>query len=209
MVVGDASRPDHGSGYDRVLVDPPCSDLGTLQSRPDARWRKGPEAIERLVPEQAAILARAATQEALAEVVGPYQLEEAQLQEVIAGMAMDLDGALRGAVPVEKARGQAIFEDVTRARIDPALLQQTIGNNYKLRVFPILPNASKIVVIRYMESLRRSGERHAVVTDWFHPQWLAVGITVLLLAAVLTERRQADDALFAPALSHQRRPRGL
>ena len=29
-----------GSGFDRVLVDPPCSDLGTLQSRPDARWRK-------------------------------------------------------------------------------------------------------------------------------------------------------------------------
>ena len=26
--------------FDRVLVDPPCSDLGTLASRPDARWRK-------------------------------------------------------------------------------------------------------------------------------------------------------------------------
>ena len=47
VVVGDASRPDHGSGYDRVLVDPPCSDLGTLQSRPDARWRKTPEQVER------------------------------------------------------------------------------------------------------------------------------------------------------------------
>jgi 16S rRNA (cytosine967-C5)-methyltransferase len=32
---------DHGrERYDRVLVDPPCSDLGTLASRPDARWRK-------------------------------------------------------------------------------------------------------------------------------------------------------------------------
>jgi hypothetical protein len=28
---------------------------------------------------------------------------------------------------------------------------------------------------------RRSDERHAVVTDWFHPQWLAVGILILLL----------------------------
>jgi len=28
---------------------------------------------------------------------------------------------------------------------------------------------------------RRSTERHAVVTDWFHPQWLAVGILILLL----------------------------
>jgi hypothetical protein len=36
---------------------------------------------------------------------------------------------------------------------------------------------------------RRSEERHAVVTDWFHPQWLAIGILILLLCvadAVLT-----------------------
>jgi 16S rRNA (cytosine967-C5)-methyltransferase len=56
VVVGDASRPDHGTGYDRVLVDPPCSDLGTLQSRPDARWRKTPEQIERLCSLQRRIL---------------------------------------------------------------------------------------------------------------------------------------------------------
>ena len=44
----DATEPRAvGAGYDRVLVDPPCSDLGTLASRPDARWRKSPEQIER------------------------------------------------------------------------------------------------------------------------------------------------------------------
>jgi 16S rRNA (cytosine967-C5)-methyltransferase len=36
----DAARPQEREAYDRVLVDPPCSDLGTLASRPDARWRK-------------------------------------------------------------------------------------------------------------------------------------------------------------------------
>jgi 16S rRNA (cytosine967-C5)-methyltransferase len=42
-----------------VLVDPPCSDLGTLASRPDARWRKAgrPEALADL---QARILAAGA-----------------------------------------------------------------------------------------------------------------------------------------------------
>jgi hypothetical protein len=30
---------------------------------------------------------------------------------------------------------------------------------------------------------RRSNERHAVVTDWFHPQWLAVGMAILILSA--------------------------
>lgn len=48
VVVGDAGSPDFGEGFDRVLVDPPCSDLGTLQSRPDARWRKTPEQVKEL-----------------------------------------------------------------------------------------------------------------------------------------------------------------
>ena len=39
---GDATE---ASGrYDRVLVDPPCSGLGTLQSRPDRRWHASPDA---------------------------------------------------------------------------------------------------------------------------------------------------------------------
>ena len=59
LIVGDAAEIDLGGGYDRVLVDPPCSDLGTLASRPDARWRKSPELIERVAGVQAAILDRA------------------------------------------------------------------------------------------------------------------------------------------------------
>ena len=61
VVEADAASADLGGGYDRILVDPPCSDLGTLASRPDARWRKSPELIERLARIQKAILARAAT----------------------------------------------------------------------------------------------------------------------------------------------------
>ena len=53
---GDAAGAHEPDGYDRVLVDPPCSDLGTLASRPDARWRKPAGLPERLAREQAAIL---------------------------------------------------------------------------------------------------------------------------------------------------------
>ena len=53
---GDAAAPHEPEHYDRVLVDPPCSDLGTLASRPDARWRKPAGLPERLAREQAAIL---------------------------------------------------------------------------------------------------------------------------------------------------------
>ena len=30
---------------------------------------------------------------------------------------------------------------------------------------------------------RRKAERHPVVTDWFHPQWLAIGMLILLLCS--------------------------
>ena len=43
---------------DRVLVDPPCSGLGTLQSRPDLRWRASPESVSELAALQARILRR-------------------------------------------------------------------------------------------------------------------------------------------------------
>ena len=57
---GDAGSPRPGPKFDRVLVDPPCSGLGTLQSRPDLRWRTSPERIAELAPEQARILAAGA-----------------------------------------------------------------------------------------------------------------------------------------------------
>jgi 16S rRNA (cytosine967-C5)-methyltransferase len=41
-------------------VDPPCSDLGTLQSRPDVRWRKSAAHVEELGALQRQILAAAA-----------------------------------------------------------------------------------------------------------------------------------------------------
>lgn len=45
---------------DRVLVDAPCSGLGTLRRNPDLKWRQSPQAIEELAVKQAAILASAA-----------------------------------------------------------------------------------------------------------------------------------------------------
>ena len=61
-VTGDAKRPVEGAPFDRVLLDPPCSDLGTLQSRPDVRWRKDATTVERLAAEQQALLEAAAAQ---------------------------------------------------------------------------------------------------------------------------------------------------
>jgi 16S rRNA (cytosine967-C5)-methyltransferase len=46
--------------FDRVLVDPPCSGLGTLQGNPDLRWRMTPRHVHEMAGAQAAMLARAA-----------------------------------------------------------------------------------------------------------------------------------------------------
>lgn len=58
VIEANAGAAGMAPGFDRVLVDPPCSDLGALASRPDARWRKSPKAIERLIEEQALLLRR-------------------------------------------------------------------------------------------------------------------------------------------------------
>src|SRR5690606_19017706 len=60
VVHADARNAAVGRGYDRVLVDPPCSDLGALASRPDARWRKDPAAIDELAQLQGELLAAGA-----------------------------------------------------------------------------------------------------------------------------------------------------
>ncbi len=44
---------------DRVLVDAPCSGLGTLRRNPDLKWRQSPKDVEELVAKQQAILASA------------------------------------------------------------------------------------------------------------------------------------------------------
>jgi 16S rRNA (cytosine967-C5)-methyltransferase len=60
----DASEPlddlAKDGGFDRVLVDAPCSGLGTLRRNPDARWRILPSDLEGLTTAQGAILASAA-----------------------------------------------------------------------------------------------------------------------------------------------------
>lgn len=83
-----------------------------------------------------------------------FPLREGQL---VTGFALDINGELRPAVPVEKAKGQQVFEDVIRARVDPALLELTEGNNYKLRVYPLPARGTRRVVIDMAQTLPRSG----------------------------------------------------
>ena len=57
VIVADGTRPPWLPGtFDRVLVDAPCSGLGALRRRPEARWRRDPADLDALVPLQKALL---------------------------------------------------------------------------------------------------------------------------------------------------------
>ncbi|MFL6240687.1 MAG: RsmB/NOP family class I SAM-dependent RNA methyltransferase [Actinomycetes bacterium] len=62
VVTADGTRPAWARAtFDRVLVDAPCTGLGALRRRPDARWRRVPADADRLHALQVALLDEAAT----------------------------------------------------------------------------------------------------------------------------------------------------
>ena len=56
----DAKLKRMAGKADRVLVDAPCSGLGTLRRNPDLKWRQSPAAVAEMVAKQGAILEAAA-----------------------------------------------------------------------------------------------------------------------------------------------------
>lgn len=60
VVTGDGTRPPFRPGaFDRVLLDAPCTGLGALRRRPEARWRRRPEDVPALAELQQRLLASA------------------------------------------------------------------------------------------------------------------------------------------------------
>ena len=55
-VCGDGVHPPFRPGFDRILVDAPCSGLGTLRRNPDLKWRIEPDDVDRLAELQQALL---------------------------------------------------------------------------------------------------------------------------------------------------------
>ncbi len=67
--------------------------------------------------------------------------------------ALDVNGRLREAVPVEKSKGTMLFENVERRRVDPGLLEKVDGNGFRTRIYPINPGGVRTVLIAYEEDL--------------------------------------------------------
>lgn len=75
------------------------------------------------------------------------------------GYALDINGKLRNAVPVEKEKAKEVYQTIRKRNIDPGLLEKVSGNNFRTTVYPIAPNGGERTVrITYQYELKKSGD---------------------------------------------------
>ncbi|WP_222166021.1 VIT domain-containing protein [Edaphocola aurantiacus] len=90
----------------------------------------------------------------------------------ISGFALDINGKMRQAVPVSKAKATEVFESIENRRVDPGLLEQVEGNNFRTRIYPFLPHASRTIMITYEEALKLDSRyqlRYHLPLDYAQP----------------------------------------
>ncbi|MBK7055999.1 MAG: hypothetical protein IPH52_13285 [Leptospiraceae bacterium] len=74
--------------------------------------------------------------------------------QTISGYALEIDGKLRDAVVVEKAKGRQVFESTIRQKIDPGLLELTRGNVFSLESIPFPQKVIKALKLVLNKSFR-------------------------------------------------------
>ncbi|HDS1108455.1 TPA: trypsin, partial [Stenotrophomonas maltophilia] len=117
---------------------------------------------------------------------GELQFPLAEGQQ-ITGFALDIGGELCEAVPVPKDRGRQVFEEIARRGVDPGLLEQTAGNQFRLRIYPLPAGGSRRVQLVLREPLAFSGQGWR----WTLPLQFAAG------AASVAVKVQAPGAMAA------------
>jgi len=87
VVVADAEEYDEPGLFDRVLLDPPCTGLGVLAGRPDARWRRSEDQAVELAALQTRLLevARSRLAPGGSLVYSVCTLHRAECEEVLPG----------------------------------------------------------------------------------------------------------------------------
>lgn len=89
VLVADGTRPAWRDGvFARVMADVPCTGLGALRRRPEARWRRTPQDLETLVPLQKRLLASALDAAAPGGVVAyvtcsPHRRETTEIVDAV------------------------------------------------------------------------------------------------------------------------------
>jgi len=158
FTVGDVSAQPP-SRPPRIAVDTTVAPPLPLPPRLEVRGAERPVALRDLAIRSEIVDGVARTEVEMVFANPNARVLEGELHfpllagQEIDGFALDIDGELRDAMPVEKAKGKQVFEDTIRQRVDPALLESTGGENFRLRVYPMPANGTRRVVVRYSESL--------------------------------------------------------
>lgn len=79
----------------------------------------------------------------------------------VSGYALDINGKLRNAVPVEKEKAKEVFETIQKRNVDPGILEKVEGNNFRTRIYPINANGGeRTVQISYNYELKKQGSNY-------------------------------------------------
>ncbi|WP_223495025.1 VIT domain-containing protein [Stenotrophomonas indicatrix] len=122
---------------------------------------------------------------------GELQFPLAEGQQ-ITGFALDINGELREAVPVPKDRGRQVFEEIARRGVDPGLLEQTAGNQFRLRVYPLPAGGSRRVQLVVREPLAYAGQGWR----WTLPLQFGAGAAAVELDVRAPKGAEAGSAPF-------------
>lgn len=77
------------------------------------------------------------------------------------GYALDINGKLRDAVPVEKEKAKEVYETIKKRNVDPGVLEKVEGNNFRTTIYPINANGGeRTVQITYNYELKKSGNNY-------------------------------------------------
>jgi len=76
----------------------------------------------------------------------------------VARLAMKRNSHWQEAEVVARRRGQEVYERYLHKQVDPVLLEASVGNQFRARVYPIAAKGDKEIIISYSEVLPASGE---------------------------------------------------
>jgi Ca-activated chloride channel homolog len=77
---------------------------------------------------------------------------------VVSGYGLDVNGELVDGVPVEKHAARVAFEKEERKGVDPGVLENVGGNNFRTRIYPLPVHGTRTVKIEYIADLTASGD---------------------------------------------------
>ena len=72
---------------------------------------------------------------------------------LVTGYALDIGGKMVDGVVVKKEKARVAFETEARRRVDPGLVEHVAGNVYRTRIYPLPPQGTRRVQLRYVTPL--------------------------------------------------------